>query len=192
MAGEHGDGAGAGGAGGAPHRRRGSGRFRQAGQPVRARLAQAAARRGFAEPDVLLRWPEIVGAALAPACRPVKVIYGRAPALGATLLVEADGPRAIEIEHLAPRILERINQYYGYRAVSRLSISQAGGAACGFAEPGAGFAHRAVEAETEIVPAAETTNAADALVADVRDPGLRATLGRLAAYVLTRRAPRQD
>jgi hypothetical protein len=162
------------------------GRFRQAGASLRGGVAKAAAKRGFAEPDVLMRWPEIVGADLAPVCRPVKVSYGRSPALGATLVVEADGPRAIEIEHLAPRILERVNQHYGYRAVSRLSLTQAGG----FADAQAPFAGKPAGEQRAPDPAA--ARRAAELVRGIRDERLRATLERLGAHVLSRegKAPR--
>ena len=35
------------------------------------------------------------------------------------------GPAAIEIQHLAPQILERVNRFFGFAAVGRLAIRQA-------------------------------------------------------------------
>lgn len=166
-----------------PRRRRG-GAFRQAGAELRKGLADAAGRRGFAEPEILLRWTEIVGAALAPHCRPVKVVYGRSPALGATLVIEATGARATEIEHLGPRMIERINGYYGYRAISRLRVTQAAGCATGFAEDGAAFAGKPEDGE----PPAEAAARAAALTKDIRDPALRAVLTRLGGHILGRPA----
>ena len=102
--------------------------FHRAGTALRRRISEAAAKRGFAEPDILLRWPEIVGAELAEQVRPVQISYGRAsPGFGATLVVQVPGARATEIEHRAGRIVERVNAFYGYRAVSRLKLTQATG-----------------------------------------------------------------
>ncbi|MGF1447355.1 MAG: DUF721 domain-containing protein [Pikeienuella sp.] len=155
--------------------------FRQAGAGLSKALADTAARRGFAEPEVLLRWPEIVGADLAPLCRPVAISYGRGTQLGATLTLEVAGGRGPEIEASGPVILERINAHYGYRAVGRLKIRQLGPG--GFSEAQAGF--RGPEApEFETSEAAR--NRAKALATGIRRPGLRAALERLGARVLSR------
>jgi hypothetical protein len=157
--------------------RRGGG-FRRAADRARPVLEQVAGKHGFAQADVLVRWAEIVGEALAPTCRPVKVRYGAKRDLGATLVVQADGPRAPEVEHLGPRIIERVNQFYGYRAVSRLRIVQT--AAAGFAEPAAAFAG------PDLSPSPAETERAAELAAGVADDGLRAALTRLGANVLAR------
>lgn len=44
---------------------------------------------------------------------------------GATLVLRVDGPRAIEVQFMAGQIMERINVYFGYKAVSELRILQA-------------------------------------------------------------------
>ena len=119
------------------------------------------------------------GSALAPTCRPVRVSYGRR-GLGATLVLRTDGARAPEVEHLAPRIIERVNQFYGYRAVARIRITQSG-AAPGFAEKQAGFAAGPPPGPTD----ADTERAA-ALTGGIEDAGLRAALTRLGANVLAR------
>lgn len=89
-------------------------------------LRSAGAKRGFAELRLLTEWRAVAGEALASICRPVKVSYSRrdAPGLGATLIVTAPGARAPEVEMSAPRIIERVNAFYGYRAVSRIRIDQ--------------------------------------------------------------------
>jgi hypothetical protein len=154
------------------------GGFRRAADQTRPVLDKVAGRQGFAEPDVLLRWSEIVGEALAPTCRPVRVTYGRR-GLGATLVLRTDGARAPEVEHLAPRIIERVNQFYGYRAVARIRITQSG-AVPGFAEKQAGFAAAPPE------PTEVDTERAAALTGGIEDAGLRAALTRLGANVLAR------
>lgn len=171
---------------GKPARRRGKSRrpgFRPAAAVARSQAGTALSKRGFAEPDVLLHWPEIVGADLAPACRPVRIAYGRGPAVGATLIVEADGARATEITHLAPRILEKVNSFCGFRAVSRLKLTQTGQR--GFAETGARFEGPGEDAEMP-GPDHASTAEAERLAARVEDPTLRATLARLGAHVLAR------
>jgi len=165
--------------------------FRQAGAEMRKRVGAAAAGHGFAEPEVLLRWAEVVGEHLAAVCTPVKVSYQGARELGATLVVRAPGARAPEVEHMAPRILERVNQFYGYRAVSRLKVTQAGGgpapAQPGFAEPAAGFAGPASAAQPDRAAEARAAE----LAKGIQHEELRAALTRMGAHLIARDSGRK-
>ncbi|MEL6476990.1 MAG: DUF721 domain-containing protein [Pseudomonadota bacterium] len=151
---------------------------------VRKRLTKAAADKGFAEPDVLLRWSEAVGAHLADLCQPVKVSYGGS--LGATLLVRVDSGRAPEVMHREPQIVERINQFYGYKAISRLRLTQATGlpGQPGFAEGGAAFDHGGAPQKPS-QPRSEALARAAAMTGDVQNPALREALTRLGGWVLS-------
>ena len=97
-------------------------------------------------------------------------------------MIHAEGARAPEVEHLIPRIVERVNQFYGYRAVSRVKLTQAGPSP-GFAEPRPGFA--APGADPHPTPA-EERRAAE-LAAGIENEALRAALTRMGAHVLARR-----
>ena len=44
---------------------------------------------------------------------------------GATLVLRVEGPAALEVQHQAPQIIERINSYFGYRAIEDIRILQA-------------------------------------------------------------------
>jgi hypothetical protein len=159
--------------------------FRSAGETARRRLSEAAAGHGFAEPEVLLRWPEVVGERLSGLCVPVKVSYSRAGRLGAILVVRVEGARATEVEHLGPRIIERVNQFYGYRAIDRLKVTQTtGGASGGFAEEPAGYQGRPQAAPAEPSPAAEARAAE--MTRGIENEALRAALTRMGAHVLSR------
>jgi hypothetical protein len=43
---------------------------------------------------------------------------------GGTLMITVNGAFALEMQHLQPVIMERINGYFGYNAVTRLSFKQ--------------------------------------------------------------------
>ncbi|MDH3665877.1 MAG: DciA family protein [Paracoccaceae bacterium] len=166
-------------------RKRGGG-FRRPSEAARKHLGNAAATHGFAEPEVLLRWSEIVGEGLSGLCMPVKVTYPRDHGLAATLIVCAEGARAPEVAHLEPRIIERVNQFYGYRAIGRLKLTQTTGNP-GFAEPAAAFtgAPEATAAE----PGPEAKAAASRLTNGIENPELRAALTRMGAHILARNEP---
>ncbi|MGD9868223.1 MAG: DUF721 domain-containing protein [Hyphomicrobiales bacterium] len=95
---------------------------------------------GFPSAALLTDWPQIAGADLASFTRPEKIMWprrneadavaeepvtGRGQRRGATLVLRADGPRAIEVQFMAAQILERINGYFGYGAITELRIVQA-------------------------------------------------------------------
>ena len=101
-------------------------------------LDPVARARGFATTALLSDWPAIVGRELAQFTMPDRVIWprrreeveGEGPkrghrAEGATLVLRIEGPRAIEVQHRASQILERINSYFGYRAVTEMRFLQA-------------------------------------------------------------------
>lgn len=162
--------------------RRKSHGFRQAAGSLTGPLKAVAGRQGFAESDVLLRWPEIVGAELCTHCRPVKVSYSASRQLGATLIVQTDGGHAPQVEMQAPTIVDRVNRFYGYRAVSRLKVTQSTGlgAAQGFAESATPFGGPATEPSPQDVKRAET------MTRDIESPGLRAAITQMGAHVLAK------
>jgi hypothetical protein len=86
-------------------------------------------RQGFASAELVTRWTEIVGAEIAVHSQPIKVQWQR-PAEGeerepGTLVLRVEGPAAIEIQHLADVICERVNRFFGWRAVARIALRQA-------------------------------------------------------------------
>jgi hypothetical protein len=88
-------------------------------------------RRGFQQAHILAHWPAIVGDMLAEFSSPEKLSFPRATGdtaseshEGGLLTIRVDGPAALELKHLEPQILERINGFYGHRAVARLRLIQ--------------------------------------------------------------------
>ncbi len=80
--------------------------------------------RGAVFGDILSRWPEIVGPLLSPDTQPERLTYGARDGHGATLEVGVNGAQALELQHLAPLVIERINSYFGYRVVAVLKLKQ--------------------------------------------------------------------
>ena len=93
-------------------------------QTVRKVAAPLFRRQGFAEADILLRWAEIVGERLALRSAPERLEQPRGAA-GAALHVRVAPGAGPELQHVAPLVLERINAFFGWRAVERLRLVQA-------------------------------------------------------------------
>jgi len=150
---------------------------RAIGSYVAKALDPAARARGFATTALLSDWPAIVGRELAQFTMPDRVIWPRRRdeaedgqrnrrGEGATLVLRIEGPRAIEVQHRAGPILERINAYFGYRAVTEMRFLQAPVAR-------GATAQRAREAPPPDYSLPES--------AGIEDEGLRRALSRLGA-----------
>ncbi|NNG03950.1 MAG: DUF721 domain-containing protein [Inquilinus sp.] len=89
-------------------------------------IARAALGKRFAALGALLEeWPHIVGPALADRTLPEKLDFPRGQRDGGVLHLRVAPADALEIQHDTPRILERLNGHFGYRAVERLRLVQA-------------------------------------------------------------------
>ena len=82
-------------------------------------------KRGFGEAAILTDWETVVGPLWASHSCPEKLIRSRDEARGATLHLRVDsGAFATELTHSEPQLLQRINGFYGYRAVERIKVIQ--------------------------------------------------------------------
>jgi len=149
---------------------------RPAAKPLRELLGKlvgdAFARQGFASAELVTRWHDIVGQEIAAHSEPIKLQWPRRTdgedSEAGTLVLRVEGPAAIEIQHLAALICERVNRFLGWRAVGRLTLRQAP------------LRRRQTPARTKgpaaTVPVAEN-------LSDIKDEDLRRALARLGAAV---------
>jgi hypothetical protein len=131
-------------------------------------LDPAARRRGLAEAKLLTEWPTIVGPWLAARCQPVRLSRGAGGA-GGVLAAHVAGAAALELQHSEPQVVERINDFFGYRAVSRLRLVQA---------PRSTGSGRASPIERPRLSQAEEAEIASAVNA-IGNPALQAALAGL-------------
>jgi hypothetical protein len=140
---------------------------------VRDTIKEAFARQGFAATELVTRWPAIVGDEIAAHCEPERIRWprphdGEAPA-GGTLMLRVEGPSAVEIQHLKGPILERVNRFFGWQAVSELRLRQAP------------LTRR--EPPKRPQPDRQAEQAVAATLTGITDDRLRAALARLGAAV---------
>lgn len=82
-------------------------------------------RRGFQDPALINQWETLAGSVLARHTSPEKITYPDGHRRDGTLhLIIDSSSLAIELQHLEPQLLERVNTFFGYRAVARLKITQ--------------------------------------------------------------------
>ena len=107
-----------------------------AAEPQRARRARSVAdllpaaggaafrRFGFVQSSIVSRWKEIVGARYAAVSAPESIRFPPGKKSGGTLTLVVEGAHAPMMQHVAPAIQERVNQFFGYEAVARVAIRQ--------------------------------------------------------------------
>lgn len=89
-------------------------------EAVKKASNKAFRRYGFSQREIISRWPDIVGSALAECSLPERLTFPRDEKHGGTLYIRVQGSMAPELQHFEPMVIERINSYYGYSAVKRL------------------------------------------------------------------------
>lgn len=141
----------------------------------------AFARYGFAQAELLGRWPEIAGMELSRVSEPERIKWPRgtgdnAQRTGGTLVVRAAPGRGLELQYEVPRIIERLNRFFGYGAIASVKIVQAG------SWPATGPAPLAELPQKKLF---------EQSVAAIEDDGLRAALERLGAGVAAARGSPQ-
>ena len=95
-------------------------------------VGEAFSKFGFAQGDLILHWPDIVGAKLASQCRPIKLQWSASrkrsearPAELATLVLQVDGGSALEVQHMSGTLLQRVNNHLGWHCVGKITLRQA-------------------------------------------------------------------
>ena len=125
---------------------------------------------GFVQSSVVSRWPEIVGARYADVSAPESIRFPHGKKSDGVLTLTVEGAHAPMMQHVAPAIVERVNRFFGYAAVARVTIRQ-------------GHVRRAMAARAA-PPSLKPVSAeiGDSLRA-IADPELRACLAALAGAV---------
>jgi hypothetical protein len=153
---------------------------RPLGELAPTALSPAAAKLGFGEADIVLHWPDIAGARLAQVSEPERLQWPvrakKAPpeihSDPAALVLRVEGAFAVEIQHLAPLLIERINTRLGWRCIGRIILRQ-------------GPVRRRPAGRGKVPPPSPSAlEAAGKLTGGIAESGLRDALNRLGARAL--------
>jgi len=132
-------------------------------------------RRGFSDQTLIEHWPTIVGDNLAALSQPLRLSRkGMREGEAAVLTVKVEGAMALEIQHFAPQIIERLNGYYGYPAIGKLNIVQ-------------GPLYRRPAPHIPKPPSQEDVSHLSEQMEDIDSPRLRQALARLSLRVSPKR-----
>jgi hypothetical protein len=82
------------------------------------------AKRGFGNTRILEDWNRIIGEKYAPSVLPDKILFPREQGKPGTLYVlVADTSTGAAFQYLQPLVIERINSYFGYQAISNIVMT---------------------------------------------------------------------
>ena len=88
-------------------------------------VGRAAFRRfGFVQSSIVSRWREIVGERYAAVSSPESIRFPPGKRSDGVLNLVVEGAHAPMMQHVAPVIVERVNRFFGYPAVARVSFRQ--------------------------------------------------------------------
>ena len=79
---------------------------------------------GFVQSSVVTRWPEIVGPHHAKVCAPEAIRFAPGEKSDGILQLVVLPAHAPLIQHVIPEIMERVNRFFGYKAVARVKLRQ--------------------------------------------------------------------
>jgi hypothetical protein len=152
-----------------------SGRLRAVGDLVGDVGGQSFRRFGFVQSSIVSRWAEIVGERYARASSPESIRFPAGKKSGGVLTLLVDGAHAPLIQHLTPLIVERVNRFFGYRAIDRIVFRQ-GKLPASAAKPQRG----------QLRPVPKEVGEG---LREIADPELRACLESLAAQIAATSGP---
>ncbi|MEM8725757.1 MAG: DUF721 domain-containing protein [Pseudomonadota bacterium] len=79
---------------------------------------------GFVQSSVVTRWPEIVGPHHAKVCSPEAIRFPPGEKSEGILQLVVTPAHAPLIQQVTPEIMERVNRFFGYKAVARVKLRQ--------------------------------------------------------------------
>lgn len=138
----------------------------------------ALAAQGFSAADIIVGWEDIVGNVLAAHSEPIRIQWPHRPPGApadqrpepATLHVKVEGAFALEFQYLIPVVIERVNTRYGWKCIGRVIIKQ-------------GPVTKTEPPKARPEPGPEAIAAAEQLVGEIEDQGLKQALVKLGAGI---------
>ena len=95
------------------------------GRAVSGLAKRALDKRGFVDASIVNEWPTIAGSLIGGNSLPEKISFPRDRSKPGTLHLRLEnGALSTEVMHFEPVLLERLNRFFGFRAVGRIKIIQ--------------------------------------------------------------------
>ena len=98
--------------------------FKQIGDTLPKILKTKLKKANFVELSIIKNWKEIVGDDIAKNCWPIKIFFSDGNNSNGKIAIKVKRGWSLEIEYKNQEIIEKLNQYFGYKAISKINIIQ--------------------------------------------------------------------
>ena len=98
--------------------------FKKVGKSLPKIINKNIKERNFFEISLIKKWKEIIGNDIAKFCWPIKIIFSDIKNSNGIIFLKTKRGRSMEIEFKNEEIIEKLNQYFGYKAISKISVVQ--------------------------------------------------------------------
>mgnify|MGYP001169000540 CR=1 FL=1 len=98
--------------------------FKKVGDSLPKIVNKNISERSFVELSLIKNWNKIIGKEIACYCWPIKMVFSNIKNTNGIIFLKTKRGKSMEIEFKHNEIIEKLNQYFGYNAVSKISIIQ--------------------------------------------------------------------
>ena len=98
--------------------------FKKVGKSLPKVIDKNIKERNFVEITLIKQWKEIMGQDIAKYCWPIKIIFSDIKNSNGIIFLKTKRGRSMEIEFKNDEIIEKLNQYFGYKAINKISVVQ--------------------------------------------------------------------
>jgi hypothetical protein len=130
---------------------------------------------GFSSSEVLTRWADVVGPDMAKHTEPIRFQFQKGKRGHGTLHLKVEGSFAPALQHLAPLLMEKVNMFYGYKVVGKITIIQGP----------VDNSDSVQKPKKPILISQKNKRNLDLLLEDTKDPELRSVLEGLGKSILS-------
>tara|TARA_B100000470_G_C19715026_1_gene357244 strand:+ start:202 stop:573 length:372 start_codon:yes stop_codon:yes gene_type:complete len=98
--------------------------FKKVGKSLPKIIDKNIKERNFVEITLIKQWKEIIGQDIAKYCWPIKIVFSDIKNSNGIIFLKTKRGRSMEIEFKNDEIIEKLNQYFGYKAINKISVVQ--------------------------------------------------------------------
>ena len=98
--------------------------FKKVGNSLPKIIDKNIKEKNFIEISLIKKWREIIGDDIAKFCWPIKIRFSEINNLHGIIFLKTMRGKSMEIEFKNEEIIEKLNQYFGYKAIAKISVVQ--------------------------------------------------------------------
>ena len=98
--------------------------FKKVGNSLPKIIDKNIKKKNFIEISLIKKWREIIGDDIAKFCWPIKIRFSEINNLNGIIFLKTMRGKSMEIEFKNEEIIEKLNQYFGYKAIAKISVVQ--------------------------------------------------------------------